>query len=371
MHQAMGDLKIGGMAIRYSRFVPQLYNYCLSLGFKPAWIMPSRAFCSDESQGYPIILIARHFGAFPFDHGQVGGRVATDRHGPHAHHGEDLMLVHASHVGYDPDTRRFGVYRRPHTLHGEFGSCCGKLAGALGWYQREYAHACSEVRLGAADGTPAVFIDNVLLDQRRAEGLFLHLDQLIDPASPQPIKVLSTSKAFASAPALIARFADVDWRGQRQPIGERLGADLFTFRRAPGVGSEGLDLLEEAIAPAMPQLVTSANPMLDAARYHTQIEFDRAYRSLQYEPAYEGKNLLFVSGLNVDVSPREGQLFPLTKFVPWAAYGRLRDGREFLLEQDELHAALTAQPVESADEIAFDSAIRAMAETESIELPAV
>lgn len=371
MHQAMGDLKIGGMGIRYSRFVPQLYNYCRSLGFEPARMMPSRAFCSDESQGYPIILLAGHFGAFPFDHGQVGGRVATDRHGPHAHHGEDLVLVHASHVGYDSETRRFGVYRRPRTVHGDFGACCGKLSGVLSWYQQEYAHACEAVQLGSVEGRPAVFIDNALLDPTRAEGLFLRLDRLIDPKAAAPLRVLSTSKAFAVSPDLLPLANDAAWRGPRRPIGERLGAALFTFRRAPVIGPEGPDLLEEAIAPAMPLLVTSANPMLDAARYHTQLEFDRTYRTLRHEPAYEGKNLLFVSGLNVDVSPREGQLFPLTKFVPWAAYVRLRDGREFLLEQDELFAALTAQSALNPDEIAFDAAIRTMAEAEGIELPAV
>jgi Conserved region in glutamate synthase len=109
MYQLMGEFKIEKMAIRYSQFVPQLCNYCLSLGFeRKKKMMPSQAFCSDETQGYPAILLAQHFGTFPFDHGQVGGRVATDRNGPHAHHGEDLSIVQASHVGYDPSSRRLG-----------------------------------------------------------------------------------------------------------------------------------------------------------------------------------------------------------------------------------------------------------------------
>jgi hypothetical protein len=69
--------------------------------------MPSRAFCSDESQGVPIILITRHFGTFPFNHGQVGGVIATDRHGPHAEHGKDMVVIQVSHVGYDPETKTF------------------------------------------------------------------------------------------------------------------------------------------------------------------------------------------------------------------------------------------------------------------------
>src|SRR6201999_193687 len=111
------NLRIGGRAIRYSQFVPQLYNYCLSLGFSRRLMMPSRAFCSDESQGYPIILLAQHFGTFPFDHGEVGGKVAVNRHGPYAHHGEDLVIIQASHVGYDGETGHLGVYK-PHRTEG-------------------------------------------------------------------------------------------------------------------------------------------------------------------------------------------------------------------------------------------------------------
>jgi hypothetical protein len=371
MHRVMGDMRLGGMAIRYSQFVPKLYNYCLSLGFERNLMMPSRAFCSDESQGYPVILLAQHFGTFPFDHGRVGGKVATDRHGPHAHHGEHLVIIQASHVGYDPDGRGFGAYRRHRIATGGFGANCGKLSAVLDWYQREYEHARNNIQPGAVDGVPAVFIDNALLDPNRGDGLLLHADRLIDPARPGPLRILSTSKAFAVSPWLLAKLEDYDWSQPKQPIGGRLSAEMFSFRRGPVVGPEGHDLLDEALAPAMPGLVTSPNPALDAARYHTQIEFDRTYRSIQREPAYQQKSVLFLSGLNVDVSPREGQLFPLTKFVPWAAYVRLHDGTRFLLEQDALYDVLAGQSAENADRISYDAAIDAMAAVEGIELPAV
>lgn len=64
-------------------------------GFEAGHIIPSRAFCSDENQGFPIILITKHFAAFPFNHGRVGGIVATGRHGPHADHGKDLVIIQA------------------------------------------------------------------------------------------------------------------------------------------------------------------------------------------------------------------------------------------------------------------------------------
>ena len=126
------------------------------------------------------------------------------------------------------------------------------------------------------------------------------------------------------------------------------------------------DILEAALGPAMPALVTSANPALDAARYTTQVEFDRTYRSILREPAYRSKNLLFISGLNIDISPDDDHPFPLTKFAPWAAYASLRDGRRFLLEQEELTDTLRRQSNENPDRLSFDSSIRDMAEADEI-----
>ena len=89
------SFNVDNMAMRYSDFAPRFFNFCLSLGMHSNNIMPSRAFCSDENQGYPIILIAKHFGTFPFNHGRVGGIVATDRHGPHSDHGKDVVIIQA------------------------------------------------------------------------------------------------------------------------------------------------------------------------------------------------------------------------------------------------------------------------------------
>ncbi|HBY30348.1 MAG TPA: hypothetical protein DEH75_28045, partial [Bradyrhizobium sp.] len=88
-----------------------------------------------------------------------------------------------------------------------------------------------------------------------------------------------------------------------------------------------------------------------------QAEFDRTYRSILREPAFATKNVLFVSGLNIDVSPREGFPFPFTKFVPWAAYARLCDGRSFLLEQEQLVETLRRMPGENPDCLSFDGTI--------------
>jgi hypothetical protein len=371
MHRIMGDLKISGMAMRYSQFVPRLYNFCLALGFSRTRMMPSRAFCSDESQGYPTILIAQHFGTFPFDHGRVGGRVATDRHGPHADHGDDLVIVHASHVGYDSEQQRFGVYERLFTAGSQYRHNCGKLCQVMHWYREEYDFACSHVLLGLIEGRRAVFIDNHLLEEDRREGLFLNLDKLIGVSAATPLRVLSTSKAFPASDHLVQSLPAALWGKERRPIEDRLSPELFSYRRDPVVGQPGHDLLEAELAPAMPALMTSPHPALDAARFTTQVEFDRTYRSFQRDQAYRGKNLLFVSGLNIDVSPLPGLPFPLTKFVPWAAYIRLRDREGYILEQAELFETLSRQSPDNPEQMSFDAAIQAMAQAEEVKLPAV
>ncbi|MDH2383504.1 hypothetical protein [Bradyrhizobium sp. CER78] len=360
--------RVGGFAMRYGHFVPRLYNYCRSLGFERQHMLPSRAFCSDESQGYPVMLLAQHFGTFPFDHGRVGGKVAINRHGPYAHHGEDLVLIQASHVGYNPDDGRFGVYQRHRTDGCRFGDCCGKLCGVLRWYEDEYAHACRQVQCGRLNGEPVFQVDNQYLDDSRSEGLLLWLDHMVETPR-QPLSVLSTSKVFRASPAIRERLGDACFRETPAPIGTALSPDLFHFRRALAEGPDGHDILEAALAPVMPALVTSPYPALDAARFVTQAEFDRTYRSILREPAFATKNVLFVSGLNIDVSPREQFPFPFTKFVPWAAYARLRDGRSFLLEQEQLVETLRRMPGENPDCLSFDGTIAQMTTAPEIRIP--
>ncbi len=191
------------------------------------------------------------------------------------------------------------------------------------------------------------------------------MDRLVD-RSEEPLRVLSTSKAFPAAPSFAASQSMETWGDKPQPIGSRLTPDMFHFVRIPTEGLEGHDILEAALAPAMPTLVTSSEPALDAARFHTQLEFDRTYRSILHEPAYRGKNLLFISGLNIDISPPEGLPFPLTKFIPWAAYVRLKDGASFLLEQDELTETLRRQSLDNPDRMSFDAAIDRMTAADGV-----
>lgn len=367
---SLGKFRMEGRWFRYSSFVPRLYNWCQSLGFEAGSIMPSRAFCSDESQGYPVILLAKHFAAFPFNHGRVGGIMAVDRHGPHAHHGKDLMIVHASHVGYNPETRHFGSYRRGQTEHSTCSSNCGKIDGTLDWYLNEYKFAQNNILIDMRDGQCRLTIDNKYLSNPRANSLILHLDKMLEQrpnGGMIPLSNQSTSRTFRAS----SDFYDLMCHFFTKtdgivPIGKALLADFFMFQA--DLGNSGAEQLEANILGVMSRIVTSKEPLLTAAQANIQAEFDRAYRSISQEPAYQGRNLLYISGLNVDISPEEGQLFPLTKFVPWAAYVQLKTGERYVLEQDGLFDLLNQQSEENNAQISMDDAIQAMEEEKEVVL---
>ncbi len=369
----LGAFHMAKVSMRYSRFMPRFYNLAKSLGFEGGKIMPSRAFCSDESQGYPIILIAKHFGTFPFNHGLVGGIVATDRHAPHAHHGKDLVIIQASHVGYDPKNGRFGVYRRLQTENTSETSNCGKICGALDWYLREYEFAGNNIFLYQERDDKKVVVDNLLLHAERDEGLLLKLDRIVnvDPqGNPIPEMSKSTAKVFSASPSLLDYLGHYEWKPDRgEPIGNRLHPDLFFYRRNISHHHEGRDHLEKNLIDVMSYVVASQWPALTAAQANTQVEFDRAFRTIVQEPAYRNKKILFISGLNVDISPQEGQVFPLTKFIPWAAYVQDETGNHQTWEQAELYEQLQAQSPENPDQIDLERAIEIIERTKEIRLP--
>ncbi|MCW8931373.1 MAG: hypothetical protein OQL19_14175 [Gammaproteobacteria bacterium] len=378
IRRTLGDFHIDGMTLRYSRFVPKLYNWCKSLGFEAGKIVPSRAFCSDESQGFPIILIAKHFGAFPFNHGRVGGIVSTGRHGPHASHGKDMLIIQASHVGYDPHNNNFGHYRRLQTEHNCDSSNCGKISHTLSWYQQLYTFAKKNILLEKQDDRFLIHIDNQILKQDKPEGVFLNLELMAasDNSTSHnsngkilPLYSRSTAKTYVMSEYLQQRINTEDWKDNSlRAIGDDLGPDLFRFKHEIQDDIEGPNRLEQNLLPAMSWIVTSPEPMLTAALVNTQTEFDRTYRTIVNEPGYQGKNLVFISGLNIDISPEPGQLFPLTKFVPWAAYVQTTDGTYYTVEQKELFEILEQESDQNSDRIDMEAAIRIMEEAQEIQL---
>ncbi|MDP6041742.1 MAG: hypothetical protein QGG64_24560 [Candidatus Latescibacteria bacterium] len=357
--------------MRYNLFVPRLYNLCRSLGFEVGNIMPSRAFCVDENQGFPVMLIAKHFGVFPFNHGRAGGTVATDRHGPHAHHGNDMVIIQASHVGYDPETETFGSYCRLQTPDNKKTTTCGKVGGVIQWYQDAYRFAQENIYLGRDGDVCTITIDNHLLDEGRTEGLFLNLDRMVMMENGKRIlqRTLSTSHVFVASDDFCESLSDHVWPvGERVAIGSHLGPEMFLYWRHIPVEIEGHNHLEDNLINAMPWIVTSSAPFLVAAQINTQAEFDRTFRSIVKEREYQGKRLLFISCLNIDISPQEGQMFPLTRCVPWAAYIQDGDGNFRTLEQAEIFELLMQQSVENPDQIDLEAAIQKMVDASEIKI---
>jgi len=370
MKSIVSDFRVDQM-MRYSLFVPRLYNLCRSLGFESGNIMPSRAFCSDENQGFPIILIAKHFGAFPFNHGQVGGIVATDRHAPHAQHGKDMVIIQASHVGYDPETETFGHYTRRQTLDNHTTTTCGKIGDVIQWYLDEYHFAQNNIFLGQEGDIHTITIDNQLMDGTRSEGLFLNLEKMILMKNGQQslLRSLSTSRVYVVSEEFCKTLPDdICSARQSTSIGNHLGPDLFVYQRPINRHIEGYNHLEFNLIKQMPWIVTSPEPMLVAAKINTQVEFDRTFRSIVKAQGYWGKNLLFISCLNIDISPQDGQLFPLTKCVPWAAYIQSSDGSSYTLEQSEIVERLMQQSSENTEQIDMEVAIQQMIDAQGIKI---
>jgi len=339
---------------------------------KPGKIIPSRAFCSDESQGFPVILIAKQFGTFPFNHGRVGGIVSTDRHAPHAAHGNDIMIIHASHVGYEPSTKEFGIYRRIQTEDCHHSTNCGKLLSIIKWYMDEYQFACNNIHLEPSDGKHfGISINNLLLNEDREEGLIPELKKIVahnNSGEPNLIRSLSTARSFEASPELVKSTGNKWPKQKRMPIGNLLRPELFKFKLHINVDERRRGHFEANLIEAMPWIVTHPAPALVAAQITTQIEFDRAYRTIIAEKSYKNRNLVFISGMNIDISPRNDQIFPLTKFVPWAAYVQKSDGSHFILEQKELYDTLMTFDSSNKEEIDLEEAIKIMEDTKEVQI---
>ena len=362
---AVRNYQVNGHILPYIEFVPRLFNWVISLGFQPGRIMPSRAFCSDESQGFPVIMIAKHFGTFPFNHGRVGGVVSTNRHKPFATHGQDLVIIQASHVGFDPDTQTFGAYKRLQTLNESCSSSCGMLDSILSWYLEEFDFACRNMFLHTIDGREVIIVDSNLTDVSRAEGLFLRAERLFEfegGSYKYPLRILSTSKAFAAKDTFVQTAGADAFRGDRPtPIGDLLTPNLFSFKRDLPQTIEGAHHIENILLRFMPRIVTSQFPIVSAALLTTQMEFDRTYRSIVKEEAYRGRNLVFVAGMNIDYWPQHDRLFPMTKYVPWAAYVQTESDGSRILEQAELSNVLRAHSANNPLQIRLDEALEKMA----------
>jgi hypothetical protein len=118
----------------------------------------------------------------------------------------------------------------------------------------------------------------------------------------------------------------------------------------------------------MPWIVHSKSPLLTAAQANTQVEFDRTYRTLVNGDAYLGKRLILISGLNIDISPHQNQAFPLTTFVPWAAFVQDQHGHCSILEKEDIVDRLLEHSEHNPDEVDLEAAIQQMKDAEEIKI---
>ncbi len=368
----VAPFKVDGLAIPYPEFVSRLYNLCMELGFRKGLIMPSRAFCSDENQGLPIILLTKHFGTFPFNHGRVGGIMAVDRHGPHSQHGEDLLILQASHVGYDPDSELYGTYKRPQMMGRCLSDSCGKLIHVITPYLEQYLFARDRIFLHKDDSDNCLItVKNSFIDfgsHPVTEGIVVRLNNIVEEDSMgviRPFKSSSTTQTYKVSGAFKQRLEELDYRwhpGVGKRIGKLLVADLFFFREAFHETDDSL-LLERNLIEFMPDIVSSKHPALRVAKTNIQLEFARVVESIRRCDHYRGKNLLYIAGLNVDISENE-DLPVMNYFVPWAAHVQLKDGdgdhEEYIhpIEQEHLYAKLMAQSPENPDQTDLKEGIR-------------
>lgn len=253
----------------------------------------------------------------------------------------------------------------------ECSDACGKIGGVLSWYLDEYTFARENIFLGRRNGDCIVTIDNQLLNEGRGEGLFLQLERLVqmDNGNPQLVQTFSTARCYRASADLVAMLPDDSWPDQgKRAIVQYLVPELFSFKRNIIGDVEGRSHLEQNLLNPMPWIMTSHSPLLVGAQVNTQAEFDRAFRTIVKEHGYHGRRLVFISCLNIDISPREGQSFPLTKCVPWAAF--IQDGNcnHQTLEQAEIITRLNEQSTENPDQIDLEDAIGKMGREKEIRI---
>ena len=204
----------------------------------------------------------------------------------------------------------------------------------------------------------------MLIARQRKEGLFLHAPRLVAGAEhgqPRPAATRSTGHIFLAAEQLIERLGESAWPAQDSvAIGKRLSAEDFYFKHKSDSPDPFQDQLEANLITPMPWILSSKHPLLTAACANTLAEFERTYRSLVQAPAMQGRNLVFLAGLNIDISPLPGDEFPQTKFVPWAAFVQRADGHREILEQDQLFERLAHASSSNPRQIDLEKALAHM-----------
>jgi hypothetical protein len=198
-------------------------------------------------------------------------------------------------------------------------------------------------------------------------GLILRMDLLAEKTGNEfiPYRSYSTSKCYKASKQIAHLFNDLE---DKRAIGEDLLPEYFCYKQELDPVIEGVNMVEHNLFPYMPWIVCSKSPLLTAAKVNVQAEFDRTFRTIVKEKAYHNKRLVYISGLNIDISPDKDQVFPTTMFVPWAMYVQTGDGEHKIIEQNHVLDILKSQPIENPDQIDLDEVINMMEKSKAVKV---
>ena len=316
--------KIRGRMFPREEFLCRLKNFCSSLGFTMVNLSPANA-------------------AFSAGVGESRGNSG----------GDDTVYLVSTRVSYNPN----------------WGCCCG-LPRLLN--QQKFQ--------SARESTPAEFVapflhlyrfaeEHIYLSQSpegRAlitlpEGLLQHgeelsgckvvvqLARIVEPEMDgvlRPLMISGNLHSFAVSAKFQSFFAPFhrDWQqGRKLSIAGELSREIFAFEIVDKTAWAGSPYVK-TILPFMGEIVSHPTPNLRAAEIHLEQLFLEETARLAALQGAESRNLLYLAGLDIDMTPFVGQ--EEHYFVPWQVYIRKSEGtstKVSSLTQDDLFMQLLQQ----------------------------
>jgi hypothetical protein len=365
--------------IPYAKFVSSLKSLAVQeYKLNPKTILPCRSVCSDESEAQVTYALDSFFGNSTFNFGRVGGLIAVDRTPAAAHHGKELVIVAATHVGYNPKLNelnsRFGSIFRPRMgLNKEDGTaystCCGKLLGTISPFLKLYNLASNKkinIVMKKINGEEkyCIVINNHLLKQKdNFVMLNLNYKRLIKHLNDMPIVI--EGRANSTVYELSEQFYEQHIKDKFNlkeespvPIGKLLTSEYFTFEQSNILETEeGSHLILKNLLPYMSRIVSHPIPELAVANITIAHEFSKAvtlFRTQQEELGIVTRAVLLVAGINLNVydeelAKKDELLGYQVYFCPYGAYFKPDSGNTYgkVLEREELVSLLRKQKNDS------------------------
>ncbi|MDY6951267.1 MAG: hypothetical protein SWE60_07140 [Thermodesulfobacteriota bacterium] len=295
--------------------------------FDLAGTLPVIVECADESQSLKALYFLATFGASPFVGGLVGAELDVGAIAPAAHHAENLVYVMGSHTGYDHETKTMGtIYREK---EGGFSPCCGKLAGVLGPYLKEYEFAKNGMKVFKEEGRVLLAIPSRLLGTNGS--CSAHLVRLCLDGSLVKGGWESKGAVTAESPYSVLFEAHPDLQraleakkrtitSDAAPIGDDLSGASLKFVWSSS--EPAFDGMTRRLHPFMHEIVSSTDyaPMVTVANVNTWIEFNRFVDAVHAIPDVFSKGVFGVSGLTIDLYI-EGRSYPYSNvYYPQYAF---------------------------------------------------